>query len=170
MTLTKVRDVGRPSGISLAMYRAPIWLYRLGLGRLLGRRFLLLTHRGRKTGATRRTVLEVVKHDPEEDVYFVASGFGAGSHWYRNLRATPHARIQVAGRTLEVKGHGLETPEAEEVMLDYGRRNPRSAQFVAGLMGYRMEGSDADLRALARIVPIVALRARLVSGDRTGAW
>jgi len=151
------------------MYRAPIWLYRLGLGRLLGSRFLLLIHRGRKTGATRRTVLEVVKHDPEEGVYFVASGFGEGSHWYRNLRATPDARIQVAGSTVEVRGSVLETAEAEEVLVDYGRRNPRSAHFVAGLMGYRMDGSDADLRALAEIVPIVALRVRPVSRDRTGA-
>jgi deazaflavin-dependent oxidoreductase (nitroreductase family) len=170
MTLTKVGDAGRPSGISLAVYRVPIWLYRLGLGRLLGQRFLLLIHRGRKTGATRRAVLEVVKHDPEEDVYFVASGFGEGSHWYRNLQATPRARIQVAGRTLEVQGHGLETAEAEQVLVDYGRRNPRSARFVAGLMGYRMDGSDADLRALARIVPIVALRVRPPSGEHTGAW
>ena len=29
-----------------ALFRAPIWLYRLGLGGLLGGRFLLLTHTG----------------------------------------------------------------------------------------------------------------------------
>ena len=165
MTLTKVREIERPSGISLAMYRAPIWLYSLGLGRLLGRRFLLLIHRGRKTGATRRTVLEVVKHDPEGGVYFVASGFGERSHWYRNLRATPDARIQVAGSSLEVGAGRLETHESEEVLVDYGRRNPKSAHFVAGLMGYRMDGSDADLRALAQIVPIVALRVGPASRD-----
>ena len=38
----------------------PIYLYRLDLGRLLGHRFLLLVHRGRKSGLLRETVLEVI--------------------------------------------------------------------------------------------------------------
>lgn len=39
-----------------ALFRAPILLDRLGLGGLLGHRFLLLTH----TGRPRQVVLEVV--------------------------------------------------------------------------------------------------------------
>jgi hypothetical protein len=41
------------------MMRAPIALYRVGLGGLLGKRFLLLEHTGRKSGLTRRTALEI---------------------------------------------------------------------------------------------------------------
>jgi hypothetical protein len=41
----------------------PIHLYRYNLGRLLGYRFLLLTHRGRKTGILHQTVLEVILYD-----------------------------------------------------------------------------------------------------------
>ena len=39
-----------------ALFRAPIWLYRLGLGGLLGGRFLLLTHTGRTSGRPRQVV------------------------------------------------------------------------------------------------------------------
>ena len=43
--------------------RAPIWLYRAHLGGFLGHQMLLLTHRGRKTGLPRQTVLEVLVYD-----------------------------------------------------------------------------------------------------------
>jgi hypothetical protein len=50
-----------PTGWVRALLRLPILLYRLHLGWLLGHRFLLLTHVGRKSGLQRRTVLEVVR-------------------------------------------------------------------------------------------------------------
>jgi hypothetical protein len=40
-------------------FRLPIYLYRLDLGRLLGHRFLLLVHQGRRSGLLRETALEV---------------------------------------------------------------------------------------------------------------
>jgi hypothetical protein len=40
--------------------RAPIWLYRVGLGRLLGHR---LVHIGRTTGRRRETVLDWPRAD-----------------------------------------------------------------------------------------------------------
>ncbi|MGH3594278.1 MAG: nitroreductase family deazaflavin-dependent oxidoreductase, partial [Pseudonocardiaceae bacterium] len=57
------------------LVRAPIWLYRARLGFLFGSRMLLLEHVGRKTGARRYVVLEVVGH-PTPGTYVVASGFG----------------------------------------------------------------------------------------------
>ena len=44
------------------LVRAPIWLYRAGLGFVFGSRFLLLQHRGRRTGQVRQVMLEVVDH------------------------------------------------------------------------------------------------------------
>jgi hypothetical protein len=54
----------------------PIYLYRLDLGRLLGHRFLLLVHRGRKSGLLRETVLEVLLHDPATNESVVLSAWG----------------------------------------------------------------------------------------------
>lgn len=38
-----------PRGLLRWFFRMPIWLYRFGLGRLLGERFLMLTHMWRKS-------------------------------------------------------------------------------------------------------------------------
>ena len=51
-----------------ALVRAPIWLYRARLGFVMGHRMLLLEHIGRKSGARRYAVLEVVER-PAHDRY-----------------------------------------------------------------------------------------------------
>jgi hypothetical protein len=57
------------------LVRAPVWLYRARLGILLGPRFVMLEHTGRKSGARRYVVLEVVQHRAAGS-YVVVSGFG----------------------------------------------------------------------------------------------
>jgi hypothetical protein len=47
---------------SQRLVRAPIWLYRHGLGWLFGSRLLMLEHVGRKSGQPRYVVLEVIGH------------------------------------------------------------------------------------------------------------
>ncbi|HET9117672.1 MAG TPA: nitroreductase family deazaflavin-dependent oxidoreductase, partial [Pseudonocardiaceae bacterium] len=79
------------------LMRAPIWLYRARLGFLFGSRMLMLEHIGRRSGARRCVVLEVIDH-PTPNTYVVASGFGTQSQWFRNVRANPHVRVCVAGR------------------------------------------------------------------------
>ncbi|MEJ2758855.1 MAG: hypothetical protein P8046_10285, partial [Anaerolineales bacterium] len=46
--------LAHPSGLWRAVFRFPIFLYRLNLGWLFGERALLLEHRGRKTGIIRK--------------------------------------------------------------------------------------------------------------------
>jgi hypothetical protein len=54
----------------------PIYLYRLNLGLLLGHRFLLLVHRGRRSGLLRETVLEVILYEPATRESVVLSAWG----------------------------------------------------------------------------------------------
>ena len=56
----------QPTGLLKHLLRAPIWLYRAGLGPLLGHRFVYIAHRGRRTGARREVVLEVVGYTPKD--------------------------------------------------------------------------------------------------------
>ena len=63
--------------------RAPIALYHWGLGPALGRRLMMLEHRGRTTGERRYVVLEVIEREPHSII--VASGYGRSSQWYRNI-------------------------------------------------------------------------------------
>lgn len=142
-----------------ALLRAPIGLYKIGLGRLLGQRFLLLHHTGRKTGLPRRTVLEVVDHDGTSDTYYVAVGFGPGSDWFKNLRHNPAAAIEVGSRKLAVSAHPLDTQEGADLMTSYARRNPKAAAMLARYMGFEVDGSEADYAQLPSLgLQFVALR------------
>lgn len=150
----------RPHGLSRWFFRFPILLYRWGLGWLMGGRFLLLNHIGRKSGLPRQTVLEVVKHDKATDTYYVAVGFGPKTDWYRNLLKTPQATIQVKRRKLEVTADPL-TPEASgEAMVDYARRHPIAARNLSRLLGYDVrENTEEEYRRVGReLVQFVALR------------
>jgi deazaflavin-dependent oxidoreductase (nitroreductase family) len=154
----KVKNPRPPRGLSRLAFRLPIWLYRWGLGWILGQRFLMLTHTGRKSGLLRQTVLEVVKPDPENQTYYVASGFGEKSDWYRNVMANPDATIQVGRRRHPAQAERLSEEDAEEVLMDYAHRHPATLHELARFMGYRIDDTEEDYRALGRVLPIIALR------------
>lgn len=80
-----------------AFVRAPILLYRAGLGFLFGSRLLMLEHIGRKSGARRFVVLEVVDR-PAPDRIVIVSGFGARAQWYRNIQANSRVRVWIGIR------------------------------------------------------------------------
>lgn len=154
----KISDTKPPRGLARLAFRLPIWLYRLKLGRLLGNRFLLLHHIGRKSGLPRQTVLEVVRYDKASGTYVVAAGFGARSDWYQNIMANPHVKVDSGGRHMHAIAERLPPEAAEEELVDYYRRNPGLMKELARIMGYRLDGTEDDVRALGRILPMVALK------------
>lgn len=154
----KISEPKRPRGLIRLAFRLPIWLYRLKLGRLLGRRFLLLHHTGRKSGLPRQTVLEVVRYDKASGTYVVAVGFGTRSDWYQNINVNPHVTIDSGGRRTKAIAERLTPEAAEEELVDYSHRYPGLMKELARIMGYRLDGTEEDVRALGRILPMVALK------------
>jgi deazaflavin-dependent oxidoreductase (nitroreductase family) len=108
-----------PRGFLRLLLRLPIWFYRLNLGWLLGQRFLLLTHTGRKSGKTYHTVIEVVNYDPETDIYTVASGWGESADWYRNILKTPGVTVQVGRKKFKARALPLTVSEGHEKLFAY---------------------------------------------------
>ena len=133
------------------LLRAPIVLYRLGMGWLLGGRFLLLHHTGAKSGLPRKTVLEVVAHDPAAMTWHLAAGFGAKSHWYKNLAKTPRCALQVGLRRYEATARLPDDDEGGDIMADYARRHPKAARGLMKFCGFQVDGSEADYRECARL-------------------
>jgi deazaflavin-dependent oxidoreductase (nitroreductase family) len=156
----KIKDVQPPRGLARLAFRLPIWVYRLGLGGLLGTRFLLLTHSGRKSGRERQTVLEVVRFDREATTFVVTAGFGPGSDWYRNIRANPRVTVHCKRRCWEMVARFLAPEQAGEEMLDYARRHPLALRELAYFMGYHLDGSQEDIRALGQALSMVAFQPR----------
>jgi len=81
--------------ITPLLFAAHRALYRLLGGRLVGRHVLILTTVGRRSGRERSTPLFYTRDG--RDYVIVASNGGEARppHWWHNLRANPHAGIQV---------------------------------------------------------------------------
>lgn len=146
--------------VQRAVHRAPVVLFRMGLGGLLGRRFLLLTHVGRRTQLPRQVVLEVVGR--EDGGYLVASGYGARAQWYRNVLAEPRVRFQVGWRRYAGRAEPFRPAESGRRLAAYARRHPRTAAALMRTIGHATDGSAAAYERLGadpdRGVPLVALR------------
>ncbi|HUH98499.1 MAG TPA: nitroreductase family deazaflavin-dependent oxidoreductase [Anaerolineales bacterium] len=147
----------RPGGLLRLGLRGPIWLFRLHLDPLLGDRFLLLIHTGRKSRLPRQTVIEVVQHDGTSDTYYVVSGWGEKSDWYRNIRQTPQVTVCVGGRKFQAYAEFISTEKAIGILETYAREHPTAFRELSGLfLGERLQpGSDAPGR-LAQKMPMVA--------------
>ncbi|MFF7794547.1 nitroreductase family deazaflavin-dependent oxidoreductase [Streptomyces sp. NPDC007991] len=146
-----------PTGWRRLTLRLPILLFRVGLGPVFGKRFLLLHHIGRLTGHDRMTVLEVVSYDPDGESWIVASGFGPKADWYQNLQAQPKTILQFRNHSRAVTARFLSPDEGAEVMADYARRHPRTARRLCAFMGLPHDGGEASLREAGRAVPFVRL-------------
>jgi deazaflavin-dependent oxidoreductase (nitroreductase family) len=138
------------------MFRAPIAIYRLGLGFVFGRRFLMLGHRGWKSGIKRRTVLEVVANRP--DALYVAAAWGNRSHWLKNVMIDPKVEVSWGVRRFETVAARVDPEEARSVFAEYADAHPialaRLARFMLDDPG---EDNEESVRRLAASVPLVEL-------------
>ena len=155
--MQKLSEPRRPEGLTRFLYRLPLGLYRIGLGALMGGRFMHLIHTGRKSGRRREAVIEVVEFDHSADVYYLASGWGDRSDWYRNILSTPEVEAQVGRRKFSGRAAKMDACVAAELFSRYGERHPRALQALARVMGYRIDADDAEYRSLGRVVPVVAI-------------
>tara|TARA_R110002073_G_scaffold16703_8_gene63759 strand:+ start:1541 stop:2026 length:486 start_codon:yes stop_codon:yes gene_type:complete len=153
--LNKIGEPSPPSGFKLKLARAPIYLYRIGLGGLMGDRFLRLRHRGRRTGNSIETVLEVIRHDESTTQFFVASGYGTKSQWYRNIIAEPHVSIMVKNTEHNAVARVVSPDEATQILGLYAAAHPKSIKAVARLSGYNMDGTESDIVEFSSIIKII---------------
>jgi len=66
--------ISRPRPIVIKLLRAPARLYDWHAGWLFGRRFLRLTHLGRRSGRLHQTMLEVICDNQETQGVVVIAG------------------------------------------------------------------------------------------------
>lgn len=135
------------------LVRAPIFLFRARLGFLLGSRLLMLEHIGRKSGARRYALLEVVDHS-RPGTYLVASGFGTRAQWYRNVRANPRVRVYVGGHSpVPATARLLSADERDAALAAYAARYPRTwatlRPVFEATLGARIDGKETSLPVIA---------------------
>jgi deazaflavin-dependent oxidoreductase (nitroreductase family) len=147
-----------PRGLWRLLARLPIWLYRFRLGWLLGHRFLMLTHIGRKSRLPRYTVVEVVRYDKTTDTYFIVSGFGEKADWFRNICKTPQVTIHTDLRCFAATAERVSLAEAGREFQDYAQRHPVALKALARVLDYPWDGTAASYERLAQLLPIIRLQ------------
>jgi len=151
-----------PTGLLRILLRAPILLYRAHLGRLLGRRVLLLVHTGRRTGIRRETVLEVVHYDPASRESIVTAGWGRRTQWLHNVEAGLATEVRTGPDRYVPAFRVLPVDEAERVFAAYEREHRRIApvvrMVVSRLVGWRYDGTPAARRRVVEQLALVGFR------------
>jgi deazaflavin-dependent oxidoreductase (nitroreductase family) len=146
------------------VFRAPVFLYRWRCGWLLGHRFLLLSHVGRRTGLRRRTVLEVMEYRKQGPEAAVMSAFGPNADGLRNIEATPCPEVFIGTQHFAAAYRVLDVEEAISVVSGYEQRNrfiaPVVRSVLSRLLGWRYGGSESDRRRLVAQLPIIAFHSR----------
>ena len=137
----------RPYGIYRWLANAPRWFYRLGLGWVLGHRVVQITHRGRKSGQIRRTILEVLHYDPQTREVLVVSGWEGKTDWYRNIECEPALEVRVGRVQYRPVQEFLSPEETAQLILTLFRQHPREVRFVGSLLGIDPAAPEPVLRA-----------------------
>lgn len=156
MSEPRLQRKGSPKGVLRLFLRSPIGLYRMGLGFLMGKRFVMLEHIGRKTGETRRTVVEVVLND--DGAVYVAAGWGSSSQWFRNVQANPSVVFHLGAKRYETEAVVVDQSEARRVMDAYADAHPKALESLASLMVDDPGATTAErARRVAETIPILRL-------------
>jgi deazaflavin-dependent oxidoreductase (nitroreductase family) len=101
------------------VWKVHAFLYRLSGGRIAGRvgalSVLLLTVKGRKSGAPRTVALNYVEDAGGFVVYASHAGEDRDPPWWLNLRASGEADVQIGSRHLRVRATEAEGAERERL-------------------------------------------------------
>jgi deazaflavin-dependent oxidoreductase (nitroreductase family) len=152
----------RPPPLVRRLLEAPTYLYDAHLGWLLGRRFLRLTHVGRRTGRRYRTMLEVIAENRGSGEVLVMAGLGRSAQWLRNVEAGNAVEVAIDRDRFRPRHRTLPPQEAREALAEYERRNrwlaPVVRKVLSWLVGWRYDGSPAAQLRLVTQLPIVGFR------------
>lgn len=131
------------------LYNTPILLYRLGLGKLFGSYILILTTTGRKTQKTHHTPVEYFLHEGQ---YYIISGFGDQTDWYKNIMANPQVTLQNGYERLCATARTPKTDEEWEAVYLYLNHSPVGRVLMAD---YFEEIQESDIMAEIKKLPVL---------------
>lgn len=153
-----------PKGLLRIGFRAPVYVYRAGLGWLFGKRFVLINHIGRKSGRPHQAVVEVVERDSQTGDVLVVAGYGEQTQWYQNLKARPETTIQIGSRKIPVMAEFITPDDGQAIMVRYADRYGALTGRLFSMMGYQWDGTIDDVRRIAReSLRFVRFRERLTA-------
>jgi deazaflavin-dependent oxidoreductase (nitroreductase family) len=131
------------------LYRTPILLYRLGLGKVIGKYIMIISTFGRKSGKVRRTPIEYFR---KGDLIYAISGFERDPDWYRNLKTDPHVTLQTNQGAQYMIARTPETEAEWQGALDYLAKSPVPTLVIPEVVS-RLD--DPEIQRQIREWPVV---------------
>jgi deazaflavin-dependent oxidoreductase (nitroreductase family) len=139
----------------IPIFKLPLFLYRLRLGWLLGKRFMLLTHTGRHSGKVRRTILAVLRFDQQTNAIYAVSAW-KGSDWYANIQAAPALHVETGFVQYVPVQRTLSPEEITRLFLDYCKQHPIFSRMICRIPGWKWDSTYEEFLDLARTLRGVA--------------
>jgi deazaflavin-dependent oxidoreductase (nitroreductase family) len=171
--MTRPMDQIYPRGaLGKLFYKSPLFFWRLGLGPLTGKIFLLLTTRGRKSGLPRATMVEYYRYEGKK---YAIAAFGDKAQWYRNLLADPRVTIQTNDGTETATAVRVDDDlELVNVLAVFERHDPVLTRWYLQSLGIEntLEGiSENKMRIhLLRFDPQAETAPRGLEVDLAWVW
>lgn len=153
-TQTDKKDEKAPS-LLIPMFKLPLVMYRLRLGWLLGKRFMQITHVGRRSGRTYRTVLAVLKFDKKTNEIYAVSAW-KGSDWYYNIQSSPALQVETGFVHYVPVQRILSAEEITAAFMEYRKQHPIFSRMVCRIPGWKWDSTDEEFLLLARTLRGVA--------------
>jgi deazaflavin-dependent oxidoreductase (nitroreductase family) len=131
------------------------FLYRSGLGPVVGRLVLLLTTKGRKSGLPRTTPLQ---YEELDGAIYVGSARGVKADWFRNILANPCVKVRVGSLEFDATAEPVTDPCRIADFLELRlRRHPRMVGAILKSAGVSPSPSRPELEAYAAQLAMVIL-------------
>ncbi len=130
--------------------------YALGLGPIIGRKILLLTTTGRKTGLPRITPLQ---YEEIDGCYYLGSAMGVDSDWYKNIEENPKVAVRVGRKKFQ--GFAETSTDVARVadFLEYRlARNPRMIGAILRTQGMPAKPTRAQIEEYSKNRAMVIIR------------
>jgi deazaflavin-dependent oxidoreductase (nitroreductase family) len=141
----------------IPMFKLPLFLYRLRLGWMLGKRFMQITHVGRRSGRTYRTVLAVLRFDEKTREIYAVSAW-KGSDWYYNIQSSPALQVETGFVHYVPDQRTLSAEEITTTFMEYRKQHPLFSRMICRIPGWKWDSTYEEFLELARTLRGVAFR------------
>jgi deazaflavin-dependent oxidoreductase (nitroreductase family) len=150
----KKKDEKAPA-LLIPIFKTPLFLYRLRLGWLLGKRFMQITHIGRRSGQTYKTVLAVLKFDEKTGEIYAVSAW-KGSDWYYNIQAAAALQVETGFVHYAPAQRTLSAEEITAAFMEYRKQHPLFSRMICRIPGWKWNSTYDEFLVLARTLHGVA--------------
>jgi deazaflavin-dependent oxidoreductase (nitroreductase family) len=156
--MNKLRDPGFQRSLFRRVNVVMLLMWRLGLGRIVNAapsitgRVMVIVTTGRRTGRVRRFP---VTYAPADGHLHCLAGFGANTHWYRNVLAHPDVELWMPGGRWRGHAEPLPTEGNLSAVRDVFKASAFASTVFEGINASTV--SDDELRAMAVRFPLVRI-------------